>query len=248
MKSRSKYKHAGNPEVLCISLCQIHFFWHNSPQWARASSFMRFLDHTQRRTTVGRTPLDKWSDCRRDLYLAKHNTQAKHPCSRRDSNPQSQQASGRRPLGPAPLHFAHCKISLDCGVSESRSLLTAVGDSPSAHVLYQHLSSHSNVICVGIQDIQCLYLSLSLTHVHTLMHTHAHTHTLFHTRSHIHTHSHTHTHTHTYTISHTHTLTHNWHPPRWKRTKFLRFSELTSNEGRSVCEFRTRKRLTWLRN
>jgi len=29
------------------------------PQWARASSFTRFLDHTQRRTTVGRTPLDE---------------------------------------------------------------------------------------------------------------------------------------------------------------------------------------------
>ena len=37
------------------------FFWHNSlpPQRAMASSFMRFLDHTQRRTTVGRTPLDE---------------------------------------------------------------------------------------------------------------------------------------------------------------------------------------------
>ena len=28
-------------------------------QWAMASSFERFLDHTQRRTTVGRTPLDE---------------------------------------------------------------------------------------------------------------------------------------------------------------------------------------------
>ena len=28
-------------------------------QWAMASSFMRFLDHTQRRTTVCMTPLDK---------------------------------------------------------------------------------------------------------------------------------------------------------------------------------------------
>jgi hypothetical protein len=28
------------------------------PQWARSSSFTRFLDHTQRRTTVGRTLLD----------------------------------------------------------------------------------------------------------------------------------------------------------------------------------------------
>ena len=29
------------------------------PQWARVSSFTMFLDHTQRRTTVGRTPLDE---------------------------------------------------------------------------------------------------------------------------------------------------------------------------------------------
>ena len=39
-----------------------------------ASSFLRFLDHTQRRTTVGRTPLDAWSARRRDLYLTTHNT------------------------------------------------------------------------------------------------------------------------------------------------------------------------------
>ena len=49
-------------------------FWRDSPQWARASSFTRFLDHTQRRTTVGRTPLDEWSARRRDLYLTTHNT------------------------------------------------------------------------------------------------------------------------------------------------------------------------------
>jgi hypothetical protein len=29
------------------------------PKLARASSFTRFLDHTQRRTTLGRTPLDE---------------------------------------------------------------------------------------------------------------------------------------------------------------------------------------------
>ena len=48
-------------------------FWHDSPQWAMASSFTRFLDHTQRCTTVGRTPLDEWSARRRDLYLTTHN-------------------------------------------------------------------------------------------------------------------------------------------------------------------------------
>ena len=33
-----------------------------------------FLGYTQRRTTVGRTPLDEWSAPRRDLYLTTHNT------------------------------------------------------------------------------------------------------------------------------------------------------------------------------
>ena len=33
--------------------------WRDSPQWALASSFTRFLDHTQRHTTVGRTHLDE---------------------------------------------------------------------------------------------------------------------------------------------------------------------------------------------
>ena len=71
-----------------------------------ASSCMRFLDHTQRRTTVGRTPLHKWTGRRRNLYRTTL-TADKHPCPRRDSNPP-QQASGRRPmtltarpLGPA---------------------------------------------------------------------------------------------------------------------------------------------------
>jgi len=44
------------------------------PQWARASSRTRFLDLTQRCTTVGWTPLDEGSTCRRDLYLTTRNT------------------------------------------------------------------------------------------------------------------------------------------------------------------------------
>ena len=35
------------------------FFWCDSSQWARVSSFTRFLDYAQRRNTVGRTPLGK---------------------------------------------------------------------------------------------------------------------------------------------------------------------------------------------
>ena len=36
--------------------------------------FLMFLDHTQPRSTVGRTPLDEWSARRRDLYLTTHDT------------------------------------------------------------------------------------------------------------------------------------------------------------------------------
>jgi len=37
--------------IIYVRLCQ---------QWPRASSFTRFLHHTQWYTTVSRTPLDKW--------------------------------------------------------------------------------------------------------------------------------------------------------------------------------------------
>ena len=107
----SKYWHNANtrradfgehPFVLDSKLhaqytCYYILFWRNSPQWAMASSFMRFLDHTQRPTTVGRTPPDEWSARRRDLYLTTHNTHNRHPCHQGDSNPQSQQVSVRRP-------------------------------------------------------------------------------------------------------------------------------------------------------
>jgi len=59
--------------LLLIVVCL--FVWRDIPQWAMASSFTRFLDHTQRRTTLCRNPLDEWSPRRRDLYLTTNNTQ-----------------------------------------------------------------------------------------------------------------------------------------------------------------------------
>jgi len=57
--------------------------------------FLMFLDHTQRRTTVGRTPLHEWSARRKDLYLTTHDTHNRQiPMPRWDSNPRSQQVSG----------------------------------------------------------------------------------------------------------------------------------------------------------
>jgi len=44
-----------------ILMVSIYFLllWLCDPTRVMASSFLRFLDHTQRRTTVGRTPLDE---------------------------------------------------------------------------------------------------------------------------------------------------------------------------------------------
>jgi len=84
---RKSYKiMAGNVElVACHRRANVNFshstpwrhvcFWRDSPQWARASS--GFLDHTQRRTSLSRTPLDEWSARHRDLDLTTHNTHKK---------------------------------------------------------------------------------------------------------------------------------------------------------------------------
>jgi hypothetical protein len=74
--------------------------WLCSPARAMASLFTRFRDHTQRRATVSRTPLDEWSaSSQRPLP---DNTQQTQPTNIHapdwDSNPWSQQASVRRPL------------------------------------------------------------------------------------------------------------------------------------------------------
>jgi hypothetical protein len=55
-----------------------------NPARAMASPLTRFPDHTQRRATVGRNPLDEWSARRGDLYLTTQNTQ-----NRRTSMPPS---------------------------------------------------------------------------------------------------------------------------------------------------------------
>jgi hypothetical protein len=54
---------------------QVDFFlWRCNPTRVLDSSFLRFINHTQRRITVGRTSLYKWSARRRDHYLTTHNT------------------------------------------------------------------------------------------------------------------------------------------------------------------------------
>jgi hypothetical protein len=56
-----------------FSLLILVCFWRDSPKWSRTASFARFLNHIQRRTTVGKTPLDESSARHGDLYLKTHN-------------------------------------------------------------------------------------------------------------------------------------------------------------------------------
>jgi len=59
--------------------------------------------------TVGRNSLDEGPARRRHLYLTTRNTHNRHPRPRRDSNPQSQQASGRRPTPWPRGHLVRLK-------------------------------------------------------------------------------------------------------------------------------------------
>jgi hypothetical protein len=73
------------------------FLWRFAPTRTMATSFSRFLDHAQRHTTVGRTPLDKRSAPLIDLNLTicnTHNRQTSMPPVGFEK--QSQKASGRR--------------------------------------------------------------------------------------------------------------------------------------------------------
>jgi len=45
--------------IFCIHYMYIYILWPCDPTRVMASSFLRLLDHTKRRTTVGRTPLDE---------------------------------------------------------------------------------------------------------------------------------------------------------------------------------------------
>ena len=81
-------------------------------RWARVSSFTRFLCHTQRRTTVGRTPLDEWSARRRDFYLKRKTLHSQQTDIHASGGIKTQNLSRRataelrliaRPLGSA--HF-----------------------------------------------------------------------------------------------------------------------------------------------
>jgi hypothetical protein len=80
------------------------------PLRVSAASFWRFRDHTQGRTTVGRTPLDEWSARRRDLYLTTHTKQrttihAPAGIRTRNTSKRSAVDARLRPLGHCDRHL-----------------------------------------------------------------------------------------------------------------------------------------------
>jgi hypothetical protein len=73
------------------------FLWRCDQKRNMASSILMFLYHKQRRTLVGRTPLDEWSARRRELYLTTHNTHNRRTFMPLEGfEPKSLRASGRR--------------------------------------------------------------------------------------------------------------------------------------------------------
>jgi len=81
---------------MCLKHIVYHFFLCRcDPTRVMAFSLLKLLYHAQRRTTVGRNPLDEWSARRRDLYLTTHDIHNRQiSMTPVDSNPRfSRQAS-----------------------------------------------------------------------------------------------------------------------------------------------------------
>jgi hypothetical protein len=83
--------------------------WLYSPARTMASLFTSFRDHTQRRATVGRTPLDVLSAHRRDLYLTTHATNIHTPSGIR-THDRSRRAAVDLHLRPCGHWDGHINI------------------------------------------------------------------------------------------------------------------------------------------
>ena len=95
-----KYKYVSYKLSSCLFV--FYFLWGCGPTRAMASSFLRFLDHTQRRIAVGMTPLGERSARRRDVYLTTHNT---NPSAWGHLNPSSYCDVGRLFYGVFKLWY-----------------------------------------------------------------------------------------------------------------------------------------------
>jgi hypothetical protein len=101
------------------------------PTRAMTSSVLRSTGHTQRRTTVGRTPLDERSVRRRDLYLTTHDTHnRKTPMPSARFEPTI--SAGERPH----------TYALDCAVTGNGKMQTSLCKIPVS--VSSHSASHNS--------------------------------------------------------------------------------------------------------
>jgi hypothetical protein len=114
---------------ICVAVLLI-LLWCCGLTRATASSFLMFLDPVQRRTTVGKTPLNKWSAHRWYLYLTTQNTHKRqksiHPAGFDRTLPVKERPKDHT-LDPATtavgIHLIYC-IVVTCGLfKESVSIL-----------------------------------------------------------------------------------------------------------------------------
>ena len=102
------------------------------PNQALASSFLMLLDHTQRHTTVRRTPLDERLG-RRDLYLTTHITHKRQkfmppagfePTTSAGERPQTHALDSMATVQlRLPILFSYCKRLLNIFQATARTLL-----------------------------------------------------------------------------------------------------------------------------
>jgi hypothetical protein len=120
------------------------FLWRCCPTRVMASSFLMFLDPTQRRSTVGRTPLDEWSACRSDFYLTTHDTQNRQT-SKFPAVFQPTISAGERPqtyaLDRTATGTGICSSSINSNNNSNGANISM----PTAHNLSWKVFSHSDV-------------------------------------------------------------------------------------------------------
>jgi len=90
-----------------ITSWPLFLLWRCGPTRAMTSSFLRFLDHTKRRITVCRTPLDEWSVRRKDLYMTTLTTNIHVPGGIRTHDLSRRAAADRAATGIGFLVVRH---------------------------------------------------------------------------------------------------------------------------------------------
>ena len=115
--------------------------------------YLMFLDHTQRRSTVGRTPLDEWSARRKDLYLTTHNTHniqtAVPPGGIRTQNP-SKRAAADPHLRPRGHWCRHMYVYIDIYIHLKSNVHLIFGNI--ILFWYTNVPCSPSILCTGIPD------------------------------------------------------------------------------------------------